>query len=86
MLACALCRVVVRGCGRSPTGINSTFQLIGQFLLMREPGMNTREHCDAFAAWLKTKGISSHRNQIIRVIAEKVNTMLPGLYNEEELE
>lgn len=52
---------------------------------MREPGMNTRAHCDAFAAWLKGKGISSHRNQIIRVIAEKVNTMLPGLYNEEEL-
>jgi len=44
------------------------------------------EHMEKFWWYLKQKGISSHRSGIVRAIAEKVNTMLPGIYDASEYE
>ena len=43
--------------------------------------MGTREHCDAFWAWLRAKGLNAYRAGIVLCIAEKVNTMIPGIYD-----
>jgi hypothetical protein len=42
------------------------------------------QHCDAFWFWLKSKGITAYRSGIVMAIAEKVNTMLPGIYDAAE--
>jgi hypothetical protein len=67
--------------------ITNTFQLIGKFLMLKvnddetgEP-LDCRSHCDAFWLYLKSKGISSYRSGIVMAIAEKVNTMVPGVYD-----
>ena len=47
--------------------------------------MKTADHCDAMWFWLKDCGVNSHRAGIVRCLGEKVNTMIPGIYNEREL-
>ena len=66
--------------------IRLTVQLIGQFLRLREAGMNTRQHAAAFWGWLRDAGITSHRSGIVTAIGTKTDTLLPGLFNREELE
>ena len=67
--------------------ITNTHQLIGKFLMLKMLNENTnkpitsQEHCDKFLKYLKNKGITSHRNDIVMAIAEKTNTMFPGLYD-----
>jgi hypothetical protein len=67
-------------------GITTPYQLLGKYLMLRDKGMTTQEHCDAFYAWLKDIGISSYRAGVVRAMAEKANSMMPGLFNEAELE
>ena len=62
-------------------GITTTFQLIGQFLMLKDEGVGPVEHCDRFWYWLKDVGIDSHRSGIIQCIAEKLDTMFPGIYD-----
>mmetsp|Transcript_6560 Transcript_6560/g.9910 ORF Transcript_6560/g.9910 Transcript_6560/m.9910 type:complete len:115 (+) Transcript_6560:103-447(+) len=62
-------------------GITTTFQLFGQFLMLKEDGVGSVEHCDRFWYWLNSCGISSHRAGIVQCIAEKVDTMFPGVYD-----
>ncbi len=55
--------------------------------MLRSPGMGTQEHCNAFFSWLKNDvGIQGHANTIVHMVAEKVNTMMPGTFNEADLE
>jgi hypothetical protein len=68
------------------SNITTTYQLIGQFLLLRGDNMGTQAHCDAFWYWLQEQGINAHRSGIIETIAEKVETMMPGLYVKDELD
>lgn len=65
--------------------IKTTYQLIGQFLLLKSNDFTTQDHCDAFWYWLKEQGINSYRGGIIESIAEKLETMMPGVYNHDEL-
>ena len=60
--------------------VTTTYQLIGKYLSLRGRDMTSDEHMDAFWHYLKSRGISSHRSGIVRCIAEKVNIMIPGLY------
>jgi len=60
--------------------ITTTYQLIGKFLMLRSEGMTSKEHCDAMFDWLCGKGIRAHRSGIVVAIAEKTNTMIPGIY------
>lgn len=66
-------------------GVETTFQLLGKGLDCRTEGGDTRTTCDAFYRWLKEAGINSHRNTVVRGVMEKLNTMMDGMYNEEEL-
>ena len=59
-------------------GCRTTHQLIGKFLSLREPGMTTQEHLDAFWFWLQAKGITAHRSGIVHAVSEKVDTWIPG--------
>ncbi|DBA01758.1 TPA: hypothetical protein N0F65_010168 [Lagenidium giganteum] len=77
--------------GEDGDRIENTFQLIGKFLMLKgnsednDDGLvDIKEHCDAFWHWLKSKGISSYRSGIVMAIAEKVNTMVPGIYDAAE--
>jgi hypothetical protein len=62
-------------------GITTTFQLIGQFMMLKDQDVGPVEHCDRFWYWLKDAGIDSHRSGIIQCIAEKLDTMFPGIYD-----
>ena len=66
--------------------VENTFQLIGKFLILKQNAKNNdcidcKDHCDAFWYWLKSKEINHYRSAIVQAIAEKTNTMLPGIYN-----
>ena len=65
--------------------IETSYQLFGQFLMLKAEGSTTQEHCDAFWFWLKELGINSYRSGIIETIAEKLETFMPGIYVKEEL-
>lgn len=62
--------------------VETTFQLIGKFLSLREKGMKPADHANAMWIWLQNKGIIAYRSGIVLAIAEKVNTMIPGIYYE----
>lgn len=71
--------------------VTNTFQLIGKFLMLKGPDrgddkVGTREHMEKFWYWLQEKGISSHRSGIVRCIAERMNAMMPGIYDAAEYE
>ncbi len=57
----------------------TSYQLIGVFLSLREPGMTSDQHCDAMWYWLKATGIDSYRAGIVHSLAEKVSLMIPGI-------
>ena len=64
-------------------GINTTYQLIGKYLSLKDCG--PVEHQDRFWFWLKAN-IPRHGNQrsgTTKAIAEKVNSFMPGLYDDE---
>ncbi|KAF1776276.1 hypothetical protein GQ600_19280 [Phytophthora cactorum] len=67
--------------------------LIGKFLMLKANSddnddgvIDCAAHCDAFWFWLKSKGITAYRSGIVMAIAEKVNTMLPGIYDAAEFQ
>lgn len=41
------------------------------------------EHMEKFWYYLQSRGISAHRSGIVKSIAEKLNTMMPGVYDSE---
>lgn len=63
-------------------GVPTTHALIGVYLTIREKGMDIKTHCDAFYAFLASKKVNSGRAAIVRAIAEKVNTWIPGSFDE----
>jgi hypothetical protein len=68
--------------------IVNTFQLIGKYLMLKSNDQETdvpiecQYHCDKFWHWLKAKGVETHRSGIVMAIAEKANTMMPGMYDD----
>jgi len=68
--------------------ITNTYQLIGKFLMLKGPDedgikVESIEHVEKFWHWLKNRGISSYRSGIVRSIAEKVDHMMPGVYEKD---
>ena len=43
--------------------------------------INPKKHCQLFYNYLKNKGITTSRNDIVMAIAEKSNTIFPGMYD-----
>ena len=66
------------------TPIETTHQLIGKFLSLRGKGITSKEHCDAMWFYLQAKGINSFRAGIVHSIGERVNIMIPGIYDMED--
>mmetsp|Transcript_17940 Transcript_17940/g.18009 ORF Transcript_17940/g.18009 Transcript_17940/m.18009 type:complete len:116 (+) Transcript_17940:126-473(+) len=62
-------------------GVTTTFALFGKFLMLKDEGVQSVEHCDRFWYWIKDTGINSHRAGIVRAVAEKLDTMFPGIYD-----
>jgi len=55
-----------------------------QFLSLKGPDkVDPVEHMEKFWYWLKDQGISAHRSAVVRAIAEKMNSMMNGLYDAE---
>ena len=63
-------------------GILTTQQLLGKFLMLYSPGISVQDHLDAFFNFLSEIGISAYRAAITRAIAEKVNSWMPGTFDE----
>ena len=68
--------------------ITNTYQLFGQFLMMKGPGpsddaieVDPIEHTEAFWYWLQNIGIKAHRSAIVKAIAEKSATFFAGIYD-----
>lgn len=66
--------------------ITTTYQLIGKFLSLKGEGVTSKEHCDAMWFYLQSRGINSFRAGIVHAIAERVNIMMPGIYEPEEMQ
>ena len=57
-------------------GINTTFQLIGMYLVLKKS-----EDCDDFHTWMNTIGVSPNISEkIVNAIAEKTFSMIKGYY------
>ena len=72
--------------GEEDTKITNTFQLIGKFLSLKGPDsdghkVDSVEHMEKFWYFLQSQGITAHRSAIVKSLAEKLNTMMPGLYD-----
>ena len=46
--------------------------------------MTKKDHILAFYEWLRSLKLGAYNNAITKIIAEKVETMVPGTYNEAE--
>ena len=62
-----------------------SFQL-QKFLILKGPDsedekVGSQMHMEKFWYWLQDKGITSHRSAIVKSIAEKMNNMMPGIYD-----
>mmetsp|Transcript_12238 Transcript_12238/g.18321 ORF Transcript_12238/g.18321 Transcript_12238/m.18321 type:complete len:121 (+) Transcript_12238:104-466(+) len=66
-------------------GVNNTYQFIGVYLGLRENDMDSVAHHDAFVNFLNKAGITNCRHGIVDAIAQKVSTMIPGLYDIEAI-
>lgn len=67
-------------------GVDNTYQLIGKFLMLKGTDMSVQEHCDAFLQFIIDSGISHYRHGIVLAVAEKVNTMIPGIFDVHDLD
>ena len=56
-------------------GCETTFQLIGVFLVLGKPGLTRDEHHEAFYDWLTDKGLTSQRTQIVHAVSERVGLL-----------
>ncbi len=72
--------------GESDDQITTTYQLIGKFLMLKGQDVSAVEHTDRFWFYLREKGITAHRSAIVRAIAEKVNGMMPGVYEASDFD
>jgi hypothetical protein len=59
-------------------GITTTYKLIGQFLMFREPGDNTQQRCNAMCDFLVGAGVSKAlMHPITMALAKKLDRQFP---------
>lgn len=61
--------------------INSTYQLLSEYLLTRTGDASPAECAQNFYDLLENIGIDSHRATITQVVGEMVNLKFPGVYD-----
>ncbi|CAM9870941.1 unnamed protein product [Chrysoparadoxa australica] len=64
--------LLAAGEDNDPDKVTTTHQLIGKYLSLRGPNVESMEHCDKFWCWLRQQGIVSYRGSIVNAIAAKV--------------
>jgi hypothetical protein len=63
-------------------GITTTFQLLGQYLSLKDEGVEPVEHADRFYLWLKSINTpAGFRAGIVHSVAEKLNVSFPRIYD-----
>ena len=65
-------------------GINGVFPLIGKFLSFRDINSTSESCCQNFFDWMGECNLphgGSAKHAITRAVAEKVNLILPGVYD-----
>ena len=63
-------------------GISTTYGLIGKYLMLKETGVESVEHCDRFFYWLKDIGTAAgYRSAVVQAIAQKMDITFPGIYD-----
>ncbi len=73
------------------SGIETTFALLGKFLLLKTEGCSSIEHCERFWIWLvnateNNRILKKDKAVICRCIFLKADILIPGLYDEEAYE
>ena len=67
-------------------GIESSFQLMGQFLFLATNQSTCKDVCDEMWYFLQERGVSAHRSGIVQCIAEKCETAFPTIFTASEKE
>mmetsp|Transcript_1578 Transcript_1578/g.2611 ORF Transcript_1578/g.2611 Transcript_1578/m.2611 type:complete len:118 (-) Transcript_1578:118-471(-) len=63
-------------------GISTSYALIGQYLSLKQEGVEPVEHADRFYYWLKSiNAPGGFRAGIVHAIGEKMNSAFVGLYD-----
>lgn len=63
-------------------GVDTTHALLGKFLTFKTAGVEPVEHLDRMYFWLASlQSASGFRAGICHAVAEKVNCMMPGIYD-----
>ncbi len=65
-------------------GINTSFALVGKFLMCRKEGDNKQATCDRFVQFLAELKIGGFRSGITTCILDKISTLMPALFEEDE--
>lgn len=66
-------------------GITTTHQLLGAYLKICDKDFNSKQRTDAFWYYLQALKVSGGtRSTIVHAIAERINIMIPGIYEEDE--
>ena len=60
--------------------VGTTYQLLGKFLSFFGEGIDAQQACDGMWYWLESKkACGGHRSGTVLSLADKLNTMVPGL-------
>lgn len=85
---CRTCALQVPGVGPATIaclkaiGITTTFQLLGQYLILKDAGVDPLEHAERFYQWLKALNTpAGFRAGIVHSVAEKLNVSFPRIYD-----
>lgn len=65
-------------------GITTTHQLLGAYLKLCDEEFDSNQRTNAFWFYLRELQVSgSTRSTIVHAIAERINTLIPGMYDKE---
>lgn len=70
----------------SEVEVDTTFALMGKYLMLKQKDVEPIEHAERFYLWLKSIGINSHRCAIVTSISEKMNITFVGIYDPDSYE
>ena len=65
-------------------GIDTSFALVGKFLMCRKAGEEKQETCNRFVQFLQSCGVGAYRSGITTCILDKIETLMPGLFEDDE--
>ena len=65
-------------------GVSTTYALFGKYLMLKQEGVESIEHCDRFFHWLESIGTpAGYRSSVVEAVAKKMDITFPGIYDGE---